>query len=276
MAATSRMMPVIVASGRVIVRATAKLRSVASSGGDDRGHRELGVDRAQESQLLGARAEDQRHRRRRRVARDQRRRERQRQRHVLLGPQRHVAPVLRAADEIDQRRTVFRGQRRREDLAVHAERDLAAGDLLQLRRQRLVEQEADAERAEELGRVDAARLQHDRHGDQLQQPVGLRDEAESSRAPARHREPPAGWRRPLAACAAKPDRAEDLSRPARDEQQVRVELRRKVVDDVLDRRRIVGRHGGLELRRVGDDRAIIVNVCGARRPQLVRRARRSR
>ena len=42
-------------------------------------------------------------------------------------------------------------QRRREDLAVHAERDVAARDPLQLRRERVVEQEADAERAEDLG-----------------------------------------------------------------------------------------------------------------------------
>jgi hypothetical protein len=42
-------------------------------------------------------------------------------------------------------------QRRGEDLSVHAEGDVAAGDLLQLRGQRVVEHEADAERAEDVG-----------------------------------------------------------------------------------------------------------------------------
>ena len=51
-----------------------------------------------------------------------------------------------------ERGIVLARQRRRENLAVHAEGDVAAGDRLQLRGERVVEQEADAQRAENLGR----------------------------------------------------------------------------------------------------------------------------
>ena len=64
-AATSRMMPVIVASGRVIVRATAKLRSMASAAATIAVIASSVRIARRNPQLLGARAEDQRHRRRR-------------------------------------------------------------------------------------------------------------------------------------------------------------------------------------------------------------------
>jgi len=51
---------------------------------------------------------------------------------------------------VGQHRIVLARQRRGENLAVHPERDVAAGDLLQLRRECIVEQEPRAERAQDL------------------------------------------------------------------------------------------------------------------------------
>ena len=120
--------------------------------GDDGGDGELGVNRLQEAQLLGARAEDQRDRRRRRPVAGRRPADSGR------GSTTYSSPPMRHARRcrcVRRRRrapaVVLARQRRRQNLAVHAEGDVAAGDLLQLRRERVVEQEADAERAENLG-----------------------------------------------------------------------------------------------------------------------------
>ena len=76
--------------------------------------------------------------------------ERPRQRDVFLAAERDVARRRSSRRRSASAGRVVARQRRGEDLAVHAEGDVAAGDLLQLRRQRVVEQEADAERAEDL------------------------------------------------------------------------------------------------------------------------------
>ena len=86
---------------------------------------------------------------------------------------------------------VLARQRGRQNLAVHAEGEVAAGDLLQLRGERVVEQEADAERAEDLG---VRQADGDRHRHELQHAVRLRQQAELSR-PASASRPPAGARR---------------------------------------------------------------------------------
>ena len=151
MAATSRITSVIAASGRVMVRATAKLRSVASSTATTAVTASPVWIALEEPQLLGARPQDERDRRAavRRASRPAA--SGVRQRRELLAVQTDVGHrrTLPAASP-RQRSPVRRGQRGREDLAVHAERDVAAGELLQLARERVVEQEADAERAEDL------------------------------------------------------------------------------------------------------------------------------
>ena len=267
-AATSRITSVIVASGRVIVRATAKLRSVASSTATTavtassvwiaRRKRSCSV-RERRISATGAG---------RRVARDRRRRERQRQRHVLLGAERDVARVAPrgAADRPSAGRSSAR-QRRREDLAVHAERDLAAGDLLELRGQRIVEQEADAQRAEECP-ARARGRQHDRHRDELQHPSGCGSRLKLSRPASASRT--AGWLATTCAAARRDaDRRRAPARPVGDEQQVRVEL-------LPDSRRptsctVAGSlvsTAALSFGASAMSRAIIVKVCGARRPEL--------
>ena len=136
-----------------------------------------------------------------------------------------------------------RGSVRRQDLAVHAERDVAAGDLLQLRRERVVEQEPDAQRAEDVGLVEA---DGDRHGHELQDAVGLRDRLSLSRpsAAAAHRR--LACRRPARRAAMAPTVASTPPAFVGDEQEVRVQLVLIVARDVLHRRRIVGVDGGLE------------------------------
>ena len=211
-------------------------------GGDEGRHGQLAAERSEEPQLLGPRAQDQGDRpaagRPRRGARGQR----QRERDVLLGPERHVEVALRPAEELRERGPVLGRQRRRQDLPVHAEPDVAAGHLLQLARQRLVEQEPHAERAENVGTREADR---DRHRDQLQHAGGLRQQAEAVAARdgvadgrlARDDE----RRRRRGAHA-----GEHLSRPVRHEQQRRIELLAVAVDDVLHRRRVIGVHGRLQ------------------------------
>ena len=63
---------------------------------------------------------------------------------------------------------MFFGQGRRDHLAVDAEREVAAGRGLQLRRQRVIEQEADIERAKDVRPLDP---QRNRNAEQLQQAV---------------------------------------------------------------------------------------------------------
>ena len=84
-------------------------------------------------------------------------------------------PRRSARSKLAERRTILAPERCRENLPVHAERDLAAGDLFQLRGQRVIEQEADAERSEDV----RLRADEDRHGDELHHPVRLRQEAEA-------------------------------------------------------------------------------------------------
>ena len=73
-------------------------------------------------------------------------------------------------------------QRGRENLPIHAEGDIAPRDLLQLRRERVVEQEADAHRAEDLR---LRQTDRNRDRDELQDAVRLRQQAEAFAAPER-------------------------------------------------------------------------------------------
>ena len=128
-------------------------------------------------------------------------------------------------------------QRGRQNLTVHAERDIAAGDLLQLRGQRVVEQEPDAERSEDV-RLRQTDENRDRH--QLQHAGRLRQQAEAflpaegiaHRRLAGDDECRLRGRRPTVAST----RAGLVG----DEQEVRLQLILIAAGDVLDRRRIVG------------------------------------
>ena len=89
-AATSRITSVMAASGRVMVRATAKLRSVASRTATSAVTASSVVDRPQQAQLFGARPEDQRDGPGARFDGSSPADERQRERDVLTGRQRDV------------------------------------------------------------------------------------------------------------------------------------------------------------------------------------------
>ena len=271
MAATSRITSVMAASGRVMVRATAKLRSVASmTTATTAVHGQPGVDRPQERSCSV---------RERRIsatgpvtgqASVAGGGQRPRQHHVVL-----VADAARSCDAVRLMRAAKPSAP--DALAAAcvartwpsiAERDVAAGHRLQLRRERVVEQEADAERAEDSGWVEADR---DRHGDELQHAVGLRQQAQALVAGQRV----ADRRLTATTSPARGDAPNAASTPpdaVGHEQQVRIEL--EIALDVLDRPlhrgRVVGvERGRLELRDVGDEPRQHGEGLGAGRPELI-------
>ena len=194
------------------------------------------------------------------------------------GPRQHEVVLSGDGQPRDARRPQFPAERRvhlsrqrgRQNLPVHPERDIAARDLLQLRRQRVVEQEPDAHRAEDL-RLRQTDQNRDRH--QLQHAVRLRQQAEAFLAPERiaHRRLAGDDECRLRGRA---DRGEHRAGSVRDEQKVRLQLILIAAGDVLNRRRIVRVDGGLHLGRVGDEpRHLHERLC-PRRPQLIDERRR--
>ena len=192
-------------------------------------------------------------------------RERQRQGDVVFAAHAHAAREVRRAQQLGHRGAIGARQRRRQHLAVHPEGDVAAGDLLQLRGERVVEEEADAQRAEDF-RVRLA--ERDRHRDELEHAVGLRQQADALVAGERfaHRRLAGDDER---APMRRADRGEHRAGLVGDEQQVRVELPLIAVGGVLHRRRIVGVDGRLELRRVGDEARHHREGLRPRRPELI-------
>src|SRR5207249_6096199 len=75
-----------------------------------------------------------------------------------------------------QRGAISPPERRGEHMAVHRERDVAAGDAFELRDEGIVQQKADAERPEDL-RVRL--VEGDRHGDELENAVRLWQQADA-------------------------------------------------------------------------------------------------
>ena len=69
---------------------------------------------------------------------------------VFARPEGHVLRLIRAEDEIGERGPVFGGKRRGQNPAVDPERDLASRDGLELRREDIIEQEAHAQRAQNV------------------------------------------------------------------------------------------------------------------------------
>ena len=145
---------------------------------------------------------------------------------------------------------VFARQRRRQHVAAHREGDVAAGDLLELAGQRVVQQEPDADGAEDL------RLRepdHDRHGHHLQDAVRFGKQADGFVAEQRVADSgpvaggPAGRRRVAGG-------REHAAGPVRHDQQVGGLQGLLVVPQVVfDSRRIVRQDRGLELRQIGDE-----------------------
>ena len=171
--------------------------------------------------------------------------QRQRQRDVLLAAERDVAAPF-GAQQLAERRTIFARERGRENLAVHAEGDLAARDLLQLGGQRIVEQEADAERAENV----RLRADENRHRDELHHPVRLRQQAEALTAGERLADRRLVRDDERAARAEMPTVASTLPVLLVTSSRFVVELilPGDVFDRRLDRRRIVLGHRRLQLR----------------------------
>ena len=192
--------------------------------------------------MLGARSEDQRDGTGALASGDRARGQGQREHDVFARPEGHVLRLIRAEDEIGERGPVFGGQRRGQNPAVDPERDLASRDGLELRREGIIEQEAHAQRAENvrIGQPD-----RDRHRHELQHAAGLREEAET--VMAGDRIPNRGLARDgLRRGRRRADRRQQPARAVGDEQQVRLELIQILVGDVLHRGGIVGVHRGLE------------------------------
>ena len=172
-------------------------------------------------------------------------------------------PLVRS--RCGERRVVVARQRRRQDLAVHAEGDVAAGDLLQLRRERIVEQEAGAQRAEDLA---ARPLEHTGTVTTCRMPFGCGSRLRLSRPASASRI--AGWLAAIAAARGEPPAAYSTwPRLVRDEQQAGVELRLVAAGDALHRRRIVGVDRRLELRQIGDQPRHQRERLGALGAQLI-------
>ena len=198
-----------------------------------------------------------------------RRDERQRQRDVRrpVGSVTSLRPVAAAHDGCQRRPIALASSVRRQHLAVHAERDVAAGDLLQLRRRAhrragsptlSVPRMSGCSSPMAIGTVTSCSM-----------PSGCGSRLKLSRPSVASRT--TGWLATTERRARRrADRGEHLPGLVGDEQQVRVQLVLIVAGDVLHRRRIVGVDGRLELRGASAmSRAIIVKVCGARRPQLL-------
>ena len=145
---------------------------------------------------------------------------------VFLGPQRHVAGVARRGGAGRRARVaVLRGQRRRQDLPVHAERDVAAGD----RPSAAPRAHRRAGSRRSACRGCPACVEADRRSAPSRAAACRRAAARRLEALARRRSASrtAGWlamrRWPRVRDA--PTVAEHLTRSVGDEQQVRVELR---------------------------------------------------
>ena len=156
-------------------------------------------------------------------------------------------------------------QRRGQDLSVHAEGQIAAGDVLELIRQRVIEQEPDAERAEHLRLRQADR---DWDGDDLQDAVRLREQADAvlpAEGGAHRRLVGGDDRRPWRAAGA----VEQHTGAVGHQHQARVQLRAVATGDVLHRRRVVGFDCRLQLRQIGDEPRHQREGLGAFGTQLV-------
>jgi hypothetical protein len=150
---------------------------------------------------------------------------------------------------IGENRMKVARQRRGENLAVHPERQIAAGNPLHFPEQGIVEQEADAEGAEYLR---AMHVDGDRDSDHLQDAIGLRQQAEAVAAGQRvaNRRLVGGNRRhPWRPSAG----VEHLARAIGQHHQAGVQLFLVAFREFLDRRRIVGRNGGLQRGEVRDE-----------------------
>ena len=164
-----------------------------------------------------------------------------------------------------RRGVVLGRQRSGEHLAVHAEGDVAARDVLQLRGDGVVEQEADAQRAKNL------RLRQpdgNRHRHELEHAVRLWQQAEAftpCQCTADRRLTGRDERR-SAGCA---NHRQHLAVLVRHEQEVRLELVLIAVGDVLHGRRIVRVHCRLHLRRVRNEACHLGEGLGPRGPQLI-------
>ena len=165
-----------------------------------------------------------------------------------------------------EHRVVVSRQRRRENLSVHAERDVAARVLFELGGQPVVEKKSRAQCAENLR---LRQEQADRHGDNLQDAVRPRQQADRFFAGERilHGrltcEQPSGRRRVAGR------RHDAAFRIGNEEKVRRVEQRTVFLDVALHGGWIVGAHGGLQRRRVGDEARRNRVRLGARRPQLI-------
>ena len=143
---------------------------------DDRRDGQPGVNGLQAAKQLGARPENQRHRTGpHRQTAQLSPPERPRQHEVVLSRDGQVRDARRPQSPAEHAVHLAR-QRGGENLPVHPEGDIAARDRLQLRRERVVEQEPDADRAEDLRLRQADR---NRHRHELQHAVGLRQQAEA-------------------------------------------------------------------------------------------------
>ena len=144
---------------------------------------------------------------------------------------------------------VFPRQRRRQDLTVHAESDVAAGDLLQLGRQRIVQQKPRAHGPEHRRH---RLIEPDGDGDDLQDALRLRQQAETLEAGERIadgglvRGDFAGTRRSAGGI-------QHFTPLVRQQEQARTELPLIADRHVRNRRRIVGINRRLELRQIGDE-----------------------
>ena len=213
---------------------------------DDRGDDESRPDRLEQPQLLGPRPHDQRHRSR---AGRGLRRQRTRQHRVLLAADDHLRDARRphAPGEGD---VVGARQRGREDLSVHAERDVAAGRLLlQLVGERVVEEKTDAHGAENVRPLHS---DVQRYRDELHDAVGLRHQHRaflSAERAAHGRLARGDDRFPIR----RSDRRQRVAPLARHDQQIRFDLTLIFVRDVGHRGRVVRVDGGLQARGVSDE-----------------------
>jgi hypothetical protein len=220
------------------------------------------MERTEEAQVIGAGAEDEGGGPGR-VGRFAGSGERQPQHSVLLRVDGDAgAVVFEQARQFRPRRL---GQGRGQNRAAGAERDLRPGDVPQVRGERIVEQEADAERAEDVGLSQAER---DWHRDQLQDAVRLGEEADGVAAAER-------------AADAGPGREHDRGRrvdashrqhfagAVGDQQEGRLELASIVGGNVLNRRRIVGVDRRLQLGRIGDQPGHCHRHLGAGGPEVL-------
>ena len=139
------------------------------------------------------------------------------------------------------------GQRRGENPAVGAERDLAAGQPLDLFGESIVEEESDGQASEHVGRISA---KHDRHAHHLQHAARVGDERRD--LVERFRILQGVRERELR--GARSGRAQQHAAASGQQQQVGVHRVAVFVGERLHGRRIAGFNRGLQLRRaVGDE-----------------------